>query len=318
MKRLRHVLVLSAFLSFLVVPALALAGPRSGGSFSGRGGFRSSGSSYSRGYAPGRPVSGRGTSVVMMPGFGWGFLPFGLGGGFSLLGTMMMIGVLGFGAVLVARALRRAHRQSPDGHWHDDHDDYHGAPAVAPGRAYVYRLQLGLGRSARGIQKRLEAFAASGDTATEVGLAHLLAQTALELMREKDAIRYGAAESHGPMSLTNGETKMNALALNERSRFQVERVRGADGKVRRSDEAATESPDVLEYLLVSVLVATRIPLPALKELTDREQLDSVLAELGGLSPDSLLGVEVIWTPADPGDALTETDLLISHPHLRGL
>jgi uncharacterized membrane protein len=120
------------------------------------------------------------------------------------------------------------------------------------------------------------------------------------------------------MSLTNAETKMNGLALAERSRFTVERVRGAEGKVRRAQTAATASAEVLEYLLVTVIVATRNPLPGLTKLSDREELEAVLRDLGGVAPEALLGLEVIWTPADPEDALTESDLLVTYPDLRGL
>jgi uncharacterized membrane protein len=235
-----------------------------------------------------------------------------------MLGSLLMLGVLGLGAVMVVRAVRGARRRAEaDPHAGAPDDDAYDAP-VALNRAYVYKVQLGLGRSARGLQKRLEAFAAEGDTSSEAGLAHLAQQTALELMREKESIRYGGVEGHGPMSLTNGETKMNALALAERSRFQVERVRGADGKVRRSEAAGVESDEVLEYLLVTVVVASRNPLQRLQSLTDREQLEAVLAELGAVAPEGLLGLEVIWTPADPSDALTEAELLVSYPHLKGL
>jgi uncharacterized membrane protein len=320
--RLRRLLVVTTFLAFLAAPAIALA-KRSGASFGGRGGFRSSPSSFSRSYSSGRTSSPAGPNVVVMPGFGWGwgFLPFMGGGGGSLLGSVIMLGVLGLGAALVVRAFRRAHRRDGGGPWgaRHDHDDDHDAEVLAPpGRAYVYKIQLGLGRSARGIQKRLEAFAAEGDTSSEAGLASLVQQTALELLREKHSIRYGEAQPHGPMNLQHGETKLNALALAERSRFEVERVRGADGKVRRAEAAGVQSADALEYLLVTIVLATRTPLASVKPLTDREQLDEVLAELGGVSPSGLLGLEVIWTPADPEDALTENDLLAAYPNLRSL
>jgi uncharacterized membrane protein len=70
--------------------------------------------------------------------------------------------------------------------------------------------------------------------------------------------------------------------------------------------------------MVTVLVATRVQLPRLKSLTDREDLDAVLAELGSVPPQGLLGLEVIWTPADADDALTEEDLLLTYPHVRSL
>jgi uncharacterized membrane protein len=313
MKRFARLLTFCAFLAFLLAPVLALAAPRSGGSFGGRRGFRSA-PTAPRGYATPRP--GGGGNVIIMPGFGWGFSPFGFGGGIGLFGLLMTAGIVGLGTVMVVRALRRSREHAAEGP-----QGFHGGyeeEVVLPGRAFVYKIQLGLGRSARGLQQRLAKFAGEGDTSTEVGLSQLVQQTALELMREKHSIRYAAVEGHGPMNLTNGETKMNALSLGERSRFQVERVRGTDGQVRRSDVEAKESADVLEYILVTIVLASRNELTTLKPIKDREQVDAVLAELGGLSPDGLLGLEVIWTPADPEDALTESDLMTSYPELRSV
>jgi uncharacterized membrane protein len=316
--------------AFVVAPAIAEARPRSGGSFSGRGGFRSAPRGFSSN--PGnnyRGSRGGGSNFIFLPGFGWGWGGYGGGGG-SILGTLLLLGVVGLGAVMVVRAVRRAQgRYGSQGGmgqglmggggrsvWggYDDDDD----GDVVPDRAFVYKVQLGLGRSARDIQQRLARFAAEGDTNTEAGLSHLLQQTSLELMRHRDSIRYGAVESSGPMSLTNGETKMNSAALNERSRFQIERVRGADGVVRKSDVVAGESLEALEYLVVTVVMAARAPVIDLKKLEDRDQLTALLGQLGAVPSSALLGLEVIWTPADPEDSLTESDLLTTYPELRSL
>jgi uncharacterized membrane protein len=313
-------LLVVALFALMVGPAAALAGPRSGGSFGGRSGFRvGGGSTMPRSYSGGRSSYGGGSHFVFLPSFGWGWGGYG-GGGMGPLGTLMLLGLVGFGAVMISRALRKgatgARRGWSWGNTADDDDnDYAG---VVPDRAYVYKVQLGLGRSARGIQDRLASFAADGDTSSAAGLAQLLQQTSLELMRERDSIRYGSVEASGPMSLTNGETKMNAAALAERSRFAVERVRGAEGKVRKSDIAAAEGAEVLEYVVVTVVIAARQPVLELKELTDQDQLRQVLGSMGGVPHDSLLGLEVVWTPADPQDSLTSGDLLTSYPDLRSL
>jgi uncharacterized membrane protein len=316
MKRLRRLVLIGALLALVLEPALALAA-RSGGSFSGRGGFRSGGGSFSRPRAR-VPRGNGGPSFFFFPSFGWG-APFGHGpGGCGFGGSLMMLVLMGVGVAMAVRAVRQAQsrygRSSLFGRGDDDYED---EEEVAPSRAFVYKVQLGLGRSARGIQQRLAQFAAEGDTGSEAGLAHLLQQTALELLREKESIRYGSAEASGPFSLANGESKLNTLSLAERSRFQVERVRGADGSIRRSSAAAATSAEVLEYLVVTVLIATRLPLQRIKQLTDREELDAVLAELGSVPAQGILGLEVIWTPADPEDALTESDMLLTYPHMRG-
>jgi uncharacterized membrane protein len=226
--------------------------------------------------------------------------------------------VAGFAVVAVMRAVRRSRAGSswfqPSG-YDDDYDD--NVQAV-PGRAYLYKVQLALGRSGRGIQERLADFASRGDTNTEAGLASMLQQSALELLREKDAIRYVQTVGQGPMSLTNAETAMNGLALAERSRFQVERVRAADGRVNQSTATAGEGKEALELIVVTLVVAARAPLSNFKTVTTHAELETLLSELGTVSPDGLLGLEVVWTPADPNDSMTETDVMTTYPELRGI
>jgi len=315
-----------ALLAIVLLPALAVAGPLSGGSYGGRMGFRSSGGGFSSGGYPGGGFSsggygrsyygggyGGGSHFFFLPSFGYGGL--GYGGGFGLFGSVIVLAVAGIAVASVVRSLRRGGGYAPSA-WAGDDDGY--APVAASGRAYLYRLQLAFGRSGRGIQDRLAEFAEKGDTGSEAGLAALLRQSALELLREKDAVRYVGADGNGPMSLTNAETTMNSLALAERARFQVERVRAGDGRVNRSSAAAEEGKEALELVVVTVIVATRTPLSSFRAVGSAEDLTAVLSELGGISPDGLLGLEVIWTPADPNDSMTEMDVMTTYPELRGI
>jgi uncharacterized membrane protein len=312
--------LLAVFLALVALPAAALAGPRSGGSFGGRTGFRSgggfssgsgySGGGYSSGY--GRSYGGGGSHFFFLPSFGYG--GYGWGGG-SLLGTLIIMGVAWFAISRVMRSVR-ASRDAAGASWMPDYGDSYAQ--AAPSRAFLYRLQLALGRSGRGVQERLAEFAEKGDTSTEAGLASLLQQTALELLREKDAVRYVGADGRGPMSLTNAETAMNSLALAERSRFSVERVRAADGRVNKSSAAAEEGKEALELVVVTVVVATRAALDGFKEITTPAELQALLSELGSVNASDLLGLEVVWTPADPNDSMTETDVMTTYPELRGL
>jgi uncharacterized membrane protein len=313
--RSRWLAFLLGVFAFIAVPAMALAGPRSGGSFGGRG-FRSSGGSFSSsrgGY--GRSYGG-GSNFIFLPSWGFGGYGGGYGcGGGGLLGTLLVMGL----AFVVVRSVTRSIRQSRAGGappmWSGDYDD---GPEVVPDKAYLYKLQLALGRSARGVQDRLADFATKGDTSTEAGLASLLQQTALELLREKDSIRYVSADGRGPLSFTNAETAMNSIALAERSRFQVERVRAAGGRVNRSEATAEEGREALELIVVTGVVATRRPLERFKSVGSREDLTALLSELGSVNADGLLGLEVIWTPADPNDSMTETDVMTTYPELRGI
>src|SRR4051812_27137625 len=136
-----------ALVAWLVLPLDALAGPRSGGSFSGRGGFRSGGGSSVR--VPSRSYrsypSGGGNNIVVVPGggYGYGYSPFGYGGGggFGFGGTVLMLGVLGVGGLLLFRAarmaqMRRMEAGGPSRFLGDDDDD---RVEYRPDRAYVYK-----------------------------------------------------------------------------------------------------------------------------------------------------------------------------------
>jgi uncharacterized membrane protein len=323
-RRARWLVVVLALFAIVFLPLAATAGPRSGGSFGGRTGFRSGGGFSGGGYSSGggfssSPGYGRsygygydsGPHFFFLPSWGGGW---GYGGGIGLFGTLFVMAIAGVAVLSVMRAIRRSSNRSQG--WAPDYDD--DEPQVAPGRAYLYRLQLALGRSGRGVQQRLAEFAEKGDTSTEAGLAALLQQTALELLREKDAVRYVGADGRGPMSLTNAETTMNSLSLAERSRFQVERVRAADGRVKASTLAAEEGREALELVVITLLVATRAPIGNFKAVASLEDLEALLADLGGVSPDGLLGLEVVWTPADENDSMTETDVMTTYPELRGI
>ncbi len=191
-----------------------------------------------------------------------------------------------------------------------------------PGRAYLYRLQLALGRSARGIQDRLADFAAQGDTETEAGLAALLQQTALELLREKDAVRYlgaDAARSDEPHQRRDGDERRWRWPSGAASRSNG-CARPAGGS-RARPAPAEEGKEALELVVVTLVAATRTPLdkfgaPGSDVLA--EDLSALLTELGGVSPDAILGLEVVWTPADPNDSMTETDVMTTYPDLRSL
>ena len=151
----------------------------------------------------------------------------------GLFGTIFVLGAVGIGAAMVIRAVpqptARAVAAVGTGGYSDEDDD----AAVAPGRAYFYKLQLALGRSARGIQDRLAEFAAEGDTTSEAGLASLLQQTALELLRHKDSVRYAAADGARPdepdQRRDRDERRVagRAVALPGRAHARRRRPRGA-------------------------------------------------------------------------------------------
>jgi uncharacterized membrane protein len=70
-----------------------------------------------------------------------------------------------------------------------------------------------------------------------------------------------------------------------------------------------------EYIVVTLLVGTqgKLQLPAINSAEDMQR---ALSQLGSISSDQLLALEVLWTPQAEGDVLTRDDVLAEYPNLK--
>ena len=68
---------------------------------------------------------------------------------------------------------------------------------------------------------------------------------------------------------------------------------------------------------MTVIVGTqgKLQLPTVR---NSEDLRLALRQIGGVSSEQLLAVEVLWTPQANGDTLTADDMLASYPDLRSI
>jgi uncharacterized membrane protein len=66
---------------------------------------------------------------------------------------------------------------------------------------------------------------------------------------------------------------------------------------------------------VTLLVGTqgKLQLPV---INSAEDLRRSLSQLGSVSSDQLLALEVLWTPQADGDVLTREDILAEYPDLK--
>ena len=171
--RLRRVMTMRAAVKWLKFfgarRGRAAAGARAGGTAVGRQLQRTDGVPFGRRDELARAATraaaisyGGGSHLLLPPRLGLG-RRIGYGGGIGLLGTLFVLLAVGVGAAMViARAPGAAARRAGGGMaglWGSPDDD---EAAVVQGRGYLYKLQLALGRSARGIQDRLAEFAAQG------------------------------------------------------------------------------------------------------------------------------------------------------------
>ncbi len=283
---LATILIFSLLLSVSPSALAARTGGRMGG-----GNFRprtyqvAPRSSHNGGYYP-TPRGG---------GIGFPFLiPFLFSGG-GLTGLLSL-----FVLLAVANSLLQTWRNRPT--------DQESSPNP---EVVVSRLQVGLLAQARELQADLENLGQQVDTSTPTGLAKLLQESSLALLRHPECWVYAGSTSQ-KLRLDSAEAQFNRYSLAERSKYSQEAFIAAGRSpglmpIPRNDQGG--------YIVVSILVASR-GRSSLPEVRDSAGLQAALTQLGGGAATDLLAVEVIWTPQAPGDVLSADDLLVGYPDLK--
>jgi len=312
-----------AFVAFLVatLPALALpdraSAQATGGSFgggdfsdppsSGGGGGGSSGwGSGSSGWdpPPSAPTSGYSTG----PSYSSSGGNIGAGG----LGTMCLCaGFLLLFVVIVLKSAGKGSATTAAG----------GANYVgATGGMFLSQITLGIDwRARRELQEQLARLAASGQTGTKEGRALLLRETVLALRRAEIAWLYAAYKDSGPpLGGPQAQAAFQSAASEARARFRQEVVRNADGALVQNPtpEMRAQASEGQGTVVVSLIVVARRGLTTVANLEDATQIRAALQERGALDADTLVALEVVWSPAAENDRMSSAELEQNYPELR--
>ncbi|MEL6940267.1 MAG: DUF1517 domain-containing protein, partial [Cyanobacteria bacterium J06598_1] len=251
-------------------------------------------SSYSGGYR-----GGYGGGYYPGGGFGFPFIMpfFGFGGG--------MGGLFGiFIAIAVANFLIRSFREAGVGG--DGLETTTSNPVVS-----VARLQVGLLAQARELQEELNTLAKTADTSSTAGLTKVLQETTLSLLRHPEYWAYADIEAD-QTRLMAAEQAFNQLALAERSKFTGETLSNVNAQLSQAKaKAALGSTGELaemqapgEYIVATVLVATQGKLSLPASTTSPEDVRQAINQIGAVSGEKLMAVEVLWTPQVSGETLS--------------
>lgn len=289
--------------------ALAARGGRMGG-----GSFRAPSRTYTapRSYAPGGGYGG-GYNRGYYPGGGFGFpflFPFfSIGGGAGGLFSILIF-------LAVANFLVQSFRRSRS-------DDGLGSSSENP-TISVAKLQVGLLAEARELQADLNRIAEKADTSSTAGLTEVLQESTLALLRHPEYWIY-AGSTVQQTRLEGAEAQFNRLLLSERSKFSGETLSNVNNQLKQastSNLAVAEKGGALaqaegpgEYIVVTLLVGTQGKLE-LPKVNSSDDLKLALQQLGGVSSDRLLALEVLWTPQAEGDVLTNEDVVVQYPDLK--
>lgn len=300
---LKSALLISLVVTLTLGNADGALAARSGGRIGG-GSFRAPSRSYT---APSRSYTPSGGGYYPGGGIGFPFLLpfFGFGGGFGGLFTILIFIALANFLVQNFRSLKG-----------DDGEtlDYNNNTKVS-----VAKVQVGLLADARDLQTELNQLAEAADTGSPVGRSQVLQEASLALLRHPEYWIYAGTETQ-EARLALAEAKFNQLALAERSKFSEETLSNYNNLLRHSEAkkalSGTETnAEPGRYIVVTILAGTlgKLSLPV---VNNTEDLRQALRQIGSISSDKLLAIEILWTPQAEGDTLSSDDMIAEYPNLK--
>eukprot|EP00268_Persea_americana_P011197 TRINITY_DN146_c0_g1_i1.p1 TRINITY_DN146_c0_g1~~TRINITY_DN146_c0_g1_i1.p1 ORF type:complete len:118 (-),score=28.44 TRINITY_DN146_c0_g1_i1:245-598(-) len=117
--------------------------------------------------------------------------------------------------------------------------------------------------------------------------------------------------------MEDGEKRFNKLSIEERGKFDEETLVNVNNIKKQSTSSQRSKGFSNEYIVITVLVAAEgvHKLPVINGSAD---LKEALQKLGSIPSRKTLAVEVLWTPQNENDTLSERELLEDYPLLRPL
>ncbi|MDX2006736.1 MAG: DUF1517 domain-containing protein [Meiothermus sp.] len=159
----------------------------------------------------------------------------------------------------------------------------------------------------RQLQDALKRVASDANTTTTKGLADLIDNTAVLMLRYKAGWRFGSYETWTG-GLTQAEGQFDRWMTEARSEF-VETFRKFEGKTEINASYEPKAEPDGRYILVTFVVAAHGTLPQVQTPVRAAEARAALMALASTTPVTTLATYITWTPEAGGEALTEEDLL---------
>ncbi|WMV11801.1 hypothetical protein MTR67_005186 [Solanum verrucosum] len=235
--------------------------------------------------------------------------PFGFSGGGVYVGPAVGFGssaflvMMGFAAFIMVSGFLS--------------DRSEGSVLTATDKTSVLKLQVGLLGLGRSLQKDLNRIAEVADTSTPEGLSFVLTETTLALLRHPGYCISAYSSVDVKRSMEEGENRFNQLSIEERGKFDEETLVNVNNIRRKSSTSQRANGFSNEYIVVTILVAAEgvYKLPTINGSGD---LKEALQKIASIPSSRTLAVEILWTPQNENDTLSERELLEDYPLLRPL
>ena len=277
------------------------SGRSSGGSYGGRsGGSYGSGygGNYGGGYGGGYSGGGY-IPVPVGPGYGNGYG----GGGFGIGGILVVALVIGGVVLLMRRGMAGGARGVLGG--------------ASGGTAQALSVQVILTEGDE-VKQALQKVAQEGDPDTNDGLARMMTEAALVLLRHPERWTYGDVQ-RAQGSSDSADSQVGSWATQARAAFTEQTTSNyqnkdaATGFQHRGDYTFQKDTGDL-YLAVTLAVAA-VTLPGMPPAaaTNAAEVRAALSAISGIGPGDLIRAEVVWSPDAEGEFLSEDEAIMKYP-----
>ena len=173
-------------------------------------------------------------------------------------------------------------------------------------------LQIALDASARDLQAQLTTQAEQGDWDSREGLTQQLQEAALAVLREEGYWRGVKVLSETLPNRDRAAQRFEELSIQERSKFSEETISRTGDRFQQRAMQKQED-DIALYIMVSFLVGTEDDQPLFTDkIYDTESLTIALQRLAQITPDYLSVFELLWSPQNSEDSLTEDELICEY------
>lgn len=170
---------------------------------------------------------------------------------------------------------------------------------------------------AKPFQKELNEIAEKVEASNQRWYKFILTETIRALNRHNDCCVSSSLSADVKVGSDSWEGHFDKISLEERSKFDEETLYNLDGIKGKKEYSKKPDGFSNEYIVVTVLVAAdgALKFPEIKRPAD---LVAVLEKLNSIPTREIRGVNVLWTPQEENDVLSEDRLLMDYPNLKPL
>ncbi|CAL5004391.1 unnamed protein product [Urochloa decumbens] len=184
-------------------------------------------------------------------------------------------------------------------------------------RTTVVKLQVALLGLAKSFQRDLNEIAEKVEASNQRWYKFILTETICSLRRHNNCCISSSLSVVVKDTNDSWEQHFDKISIEERSKFDVETLYNLEGIKRK--KSYSRKPDGFrnEYIVLTILVAAdgALRFPVVRNYAD---LEVVVEKLNSIPARQIQGIQVLWTPQDEKDVLSEEKLLEDYPYLEPL